>query len=186
VEARAGSGSPQRRDARIFARNGCSRVCPCVGSEVAEVVGRPSDPEKRSPASRVNIARGTVGRDGGLARSNLRHRESAAGGAASEGMARAGVVAETHVTASRSRKRLTHVRGRPPAMEGTSGRRERLIFTEGRRKRPRRPGETHHATAWSSRLEATGVSEVRLDRERPEEGMPRVNPRKPAEANWAS
>jgi len=151
VGARAGSGSPQMRDARILARNGCSRVCPRVGSVVAEVVGRPSDPEKRPPASRVNIARRTVGRDGGLARSNLRHRESGVGGAAGEGMARAGFVAETHVTASRNRKRLTRVRGCPPAVEGTSGRTERLIFTEGRRKRPRQPGETHRATArrWS-------------------------------------
>jgi len=127
-----------------------------------------------------------VGRDGDLARSNLRQRESAAGGAAGEGMARAGFVAETHVTASRNRKRLTRARGRPPAVEGTSGRRERLIFTEGRRKRPWQPGETRRATARGGRLEATGVSEVRLDRERPEEGMPRVNPKKPAEANQAS
>jgi len=34
--------------------------------------------------------------------------------------------------------------------------------------------------------EATGVSEVRLDRKRPEEATPRANPRKPAEANEAS
>jgi len=118
----------------------------------------------------VNIAGRTAGGDGGLARSNLRQGESTAGGAAGEGMARAGFVAETHVTASRNRKRLTRVRGRPPAMEGTSGRTERLIFTEGRGKRPRRPGETHRATARGGHLEATGVSEVRLDRERPEEG----------------
>jgi hypothetical protein len=128
-------------------RNGCSRVCPCVGSEVAEVVGRPSDPEKRSLASRVNIARRAVGRDGDLARSNLRRSESLAVGAAGEVVARAGFVAETHVTASRNRKRLTRVRGRPPAVEGISGRTERLIFTEGRRKRPRQPGEARRATA---------------------------------------
>jgi len=128
-------------------RNGCSRVCPCVGSEVAEVVGRPSDPEKRSLASRVNIARRAVGRDGDLARSNLRRSESLAVGAAGEVVARAGFVAETHVTASRNRKRLTHERGCPPAVEGISGRTERLIFTEGRRKRPRQPGEARRATA---------------------------------------
>jgi len=129
------------RDTRVFARNGCSGVCPCVGSAVAEVVGRLPDPEKRSAASRANIARRTAGRDGGLARSNLRQGESRVGGAAGEGAARAGIVAETHVTASRSRNRLTHERGCPPAMEGISGRRERLIFTEGRRKRPRHPGK---------------------------------------------
>jgi len=134
------------------ARNGCSRVCPCVGSEVAEVVGRPSDPEKRSPALRVNIARRTVGRDGDLARSNLRESESGTVGAAGEEVARAGFVAETHVTASRNRKRLTRVRGCPPAVEGISGRTERLIFTEGRRKRPWQPEESRRATArrqWS-------------------------------------
>jgi len=129
------------RDTRVFARNGCSGVCPCVGSAVAEVVGRLPDPEKRSAASRVNIARRTAGRDGGLARSNLRQGESRVGGAAGEGAARAGNVAETHVTASRNRNRLTHERGCPPAMEGTLGRRERLIFTEGRRKRPRQSGK---------------------------------------------
>jgi len=36
--------------------------------------------------------------------------------------------------------RFTQVRGCPSATEGTSGRRERLIFTEGRRKRPWQTG----------------------------------------------
>lgn len=144
-------------------------MCPCVGSAVAEVVGRLPDPEKRSAASRVNIARRTAGRDGGLARSNLRHGESQAGGAAGEGAARAGIVAETHVTASRNRNRLTHVRGCPPAMEGTSGRRERLIFTERRRKRPWQSGGTPGARARGRSLKATGVPEVRLDREHAED-----------------
>jgi len=78
-ERRRVRGHRRVRDARVFARIGCSGVCPCVGSAVAEVVGRLPDPEKRSAASRVNIARRTAGRDGGLARSNLRHGESQAG-----------------------------------------------------------------------------------------------------------
>jgi hypothetical protein len=83
-------------------------------------------------------------------------------------------------------KRSTHVRGCPSAMEGTSGRRERLIFTEGRRKRPWHPGGRPCVRARGRSSEATGVSEVRLDQERAEEETPRANQRKPTEANRAS
>jgi len=47
------------------ARIGCSGVCPCVGSAVAEVVGRQPDPEKRSSTLRVNIAKRDDGRGRG-------------------------------------------------------------------------------------------------------------------------
>jgi len=40
----------------------------------------------------------------------------------------------------RDQPRRTHARACPPAREGTSGRRERLIFTEGRRTRPWQAG----------------------------------------------
>jgi len=54
-----------------------------------------------------------------------------------EGRARSGNTRDR----SRARKRSTRARGCPPAVEDTSGRRERLIFTEGRRKRPRQTGK---------------------------------------------
>jgi len=47
------------------ARIGCSGVCPCVGSAVAEVVGRQPDPEKRLSTLRVNIAKRDDGRGRG-------------------------------------------------------------------------------------------------------------------------
>jgi hypothetical protein len=48
-----------------LARIGCSGVCPCVGSAVAEVVGRQPDPEKRLSTLRVNIAKRNEGRGRG-------------------------------------------------------------------------------------------------------------------------
>jgi len=71
------------------ARIGCSGVCPCVGSAVAEVVRRSPDPEKRRPVIRVNIARGSVGGDGGLARGTS-GKAKACSGAAGKGATRAG------------------------------------------------------------------------------------------------
>jgi hypothetical protein len=71
------------------ARIGCPGVCPCVGSAVAEVVGRSPDPEKRRPVIRVNIARGSVGGDGGLARGTS-GKAKACSGAAGKGATRAG------------------------------------------------------------------------------------------------
>lgn len=71
------------------ARIGCSGVCPCVGSAVAEVVGRSPDPEKRRPVIRVNIARGSVGGDGGLARGTS-GKAKACSGAAGKRATRAG------------------------------------------------------------------------------------------------
>jgi hypothetical protein len=50
---------------------------------------------------------------------------------------------------ARDRKRSTHERGCPLAMEGISGLRERLIFTERRRKRSWRPVGLPHAKARS-------------------------------------
>jgi len=49
-------GATAKSGGRPRARIGCSRVCPCVGSEVAEVVGRQSDPEKRASTPCVRIA----------------------------------------------------------------------------------------------------------------------------------
>lgn len=48
----AGKGAAVRGNARI----GCSRVCPCVGNEVAEVDRRQSGSEKRVSAPREKIA----------------------------------------------------------------------------------------------------------------------------------
>lgn len=75
-----------RADARI----GCSGVCPCVGSAVAEIVGRQSDPEKRVSTFRVNIAERTRSGDGGLAGGNFARRESGARRIAGERAPRTG------------------------------------------------------------------------------------------------
>jgi len=69
-------------------------------SEVAEVVGRQPDPEKRLSARCVKIAKRTTGGDGDLARGNLGQRESGARGAAGEGAPSAGPKRKHHVTAS--------------------------------------------------------------------------------------
>lgn len=77
---------------------------------------------------------------------------------------------------TRDRQRLTRARKRPLSMEGTSGRGLRTIFTEGRRKRPRRPGSKAGVKAPAGKTGATGVSEVRSDGERSEEETPKPNP----------
>jgi hypothetical protein len=61
-ESESNFEATEKRRSRTDARIGGSGVCPRVGSAVAEVVGRQSDPEKRSSAVRVNIANRGDGR----------------------------------------------------------------------------------------------------------------------------
>jgi len=67
-------------------------------SEVADIGGRLSDPEKRVSVLCVKIAN-PAGGDGDLALSNLGRRESGTRGAGGEGTPRVGPTRNTHVTA---------------------------------------------------------------------------------------
>jgi len=106
-----------------------------------------------------------MGGDGDLAHGDFGHRESEARGTAGERAPRANS-SRKHVSAFEIGTD-PRVRVGASTMEGTSGRRDRSIFTEGRRTRPRQTGT--NAARESAQLEspeATGVPEVRLDRER--------------------
>jgi hypothetical protein len=87
-----------------------------------------------------------MGRDGDLVRGKLEPSRKPSFESRGRKGADGRVVAKTHVTANEigtdSRKRVSLL-----TMEDTSGRRERLLFTERRRKRPRLPGRARHAKA---------------------------------------
>jgi hypothetical protein len=75
-----------------------------------------------------------MGRDGDLARGTLGRRESVAREPWVKGHREPDRRGSTR-DRDRDRHRFTHGRECPLTRKGTSGRRERLIFTEGRRKR---------------------------------------------------
>jgi hypothetical protein len=187
AKARASSGFTAKRGPSNARELGGSGACPCVGNAVAEVVGRQSrSREARAGASRGSAksfdarGRGSSARQPGRSESNV--RESRA-----KGRRGPEVGAETSRDRTRSRQRSTRVRGCPPAMEGTSGRGRRLIFTEGRTKRSWQPG-TNASCESSARekRERQGYQRHGFVGECTGETHRAPNPKEPAEANRAS